>query len=115
MQLQLFEGLNGCVEAGGVKKLDGDGSPCHLPLHGDKEIKAPKAHVLTRYPTNVMASHPWPMVIYETRKRPQPSMPTIGVLNRRLVNLCLRVWPGWCAWRTQGFILVQEECPYIQF
>ena len=39
----------------------------------------------------------------------------VGVSNRRLVNLCLRVWPGWCARKTQGFILVWAECPYVQF
>jgi hypothetical protein len=39
----------------------------------------------------------------------------VGVPDRRLVNLCLRVWLGWCVRKTQGFILVQVECPYIQF
>ena len=38
----------------------------------------------------------------------------VSVLNHRLVNLYLRVWPGWCARRTQEFILVRAECPYIQ-
>ena len=38
----------------------------------------------------------------------------IGVSDHRLVNLYLRVWPGWCARMTQGFILVRVECPYVQ-
>ena len=39
----------------------------------------------------------------------------IDVSNHWLVNLYLRVWPGWCARRTQEFILVRAECPYVQF
>jgi hypothetical protein len=31
----------------------------------------------------------------ETRKRPLPGAPTVGVLNRQLINLYLRVWPRW--------------------
>ena len=27
----------------------------------------------------------------------------------------MRVWLGWCARRTQGFILDQAEHPYVQF
>jgi hypothetical protein len=30
------------------------------------------------------------------------------------VTLCLRVWPGWCARKTQRVILVRAECPYVQ-
>ena len=30
----------------------------------------------------------------------------VGVSDHRLVNLYLHVWPGWCARRIQGFILV---------
>jgi hypothetical protein len=44
---------------------------------------------------DAIASHPWPDVDDGTCKSPLPSAPTIGVLNRRLVNLYLRVWPGW--------------------
>ena len=36
-------------------------------------------------------------------------------LDHRRVNLYLRVWLGWCARRTQGFILVRAERPYVQF
>ena len=38
----------------------------------------------------------------------------VDVSDHQLVNLYLRVWPGWCARRTQGFILVRAECPYVQ-
>ena len=31
------------------------------------------------------------------------------------VNLYLCVSLGWCAWRTQGFILVRAEHAYVQF
>ena len=35
--------------------------------------------------------------------------------DHRRVNLYLRVWLGWCARRTQGFILVRAERPNVQF
>jgi hypothetical protein len=38
----------------------------------------------------------------------------VGVLNHRLINLYLRVWPGWGARRTQGIILVRAERPYVE-
>ena len=122
MQLQLFEGLNGCVEgldscveAYGAKKLDGGGSPCQLSLCGDEEIQALEAHVRARDPADAVASHMWTVVDNKTRKRPLPGAPTVGVSSRRLVNLYLRVLAGWCARSTQGFILVRAECPYVQF
>jgi hypothetical protein len=40
---------------------------------------------------------------------------SVGVSDRRLLILCLRVWLGWCAKKTQGSILVRAECPYVQF
>ena len=42
-------------------------------------------------------------------------MASVGVSDHRLVNLYLYVWLGWCARRTQGFILIWAECPYVQF
>jgi hypothetical protein len=39
---------------------------------------------------------------------------SVGVPNRRPVNLYCVFWPGWCAKRTQGCILVRAECPYVQ-
>jgi hypothetical protein len=39
---------------------------------------------------------------------------TVGISYRRLVNLCLRIWLGWCAKRTQGYIVVRVKCPYVQ-
>ena len=35
--------------------------------------------------------------------------------DHRRVNLYLRVWVGWCVRRTQRFILVRTERPYVQF
>ena len=42
-------------------------------------------------------------------------IPPVGVSSYRRVNLYLRVWLGWCAQKTQGFILVWAEHPYVQF
>jgi len=45
-----------------------------------------------------------------------PQLISVSVLSdHRRVNLYLRVWLGWCARRTQGFILVQAKHPYVQF
>jgi hypothetical protein len=38
----------------------------------------------------------------------------VDVSNHQRVNLYLRIWPRWCAKRTQGCILVRVECPYVQ-
>ena len=35
--------------------------------------------------------------------------------DHRRVNLYLRIWLGWCARRTQWFILARAERPYVQF
>ena len=42
-------------------------------------------------------------------------IPPVGVSSYRRVNLYLCVWLGWCARKTQGFILVRAEHPYVQF
>ena len=34
--------------------------------------------------------------------------------DHQRVILYLRVWLGWCVRRTQGFILVRAEHPYVQ-
>ena len=52
-----------------------------------------------------------------TRKVPLPGAPTVGVSNRRLVNLYLRVGLRWVSQegtKRQGFILVREGAPYVQ-
>jgi hypothetical protein len=54
-------------------------------------------HVRAWDPAHAVASHPWPNVDDETHKRPLPGAPTVGVLNRLLVNLYLCIWPRWCA------------------
>ena len=43
-----------------------------------------------------------------------PQLISVSVFSdHRRVNLYLRVWLGWCARRTQGFILVRTEHPYV--
>ena len=63
-----------------------------------------------------MASHPWPDVNDRTRKGPLPGAPTVSVSSKhQWINLC------YCASDPDGvlkdtrFILVQAECPYVQF
>ena len=97
-----------------MERLDGGGSLYQLSLCRDDEIQVPKVDVHARDPADAVTSHLRPDVDLETRKKPLPSAPTVGVSNHRLVNLYLRVWPGWCPRRTQGFILVRAECPYVQ-
>jgi hypothetical protein len=84
-------------------------------LHGDDEVQAPEPHERARGPSSGVVGHPQPGGIDRTRKRPLPGAPTVGVSDCRLVNLCLHVWLGWYPRKTQGFILIQAECPYVQF
>ena len=72
-------------------------------------------HVRARDPADAVVGHPKPGDDIEMRKRPLPGVSTVGVSSHQLVNLYLRVWFGWCARKTLGFILVWAECPYIQF
>ena len=81
VQLQLLKHLDDRVEAGGVERLDGDGSLRQLSLRCDDEVQVPETHVRARDPADAMTGHPKPEVDVETRKRPLPSMPTIGVLS----------------------------------
>jgi hypothetical protein len=60
-------------------------------LHGDNEVLALEKHEHARVPFFSMVDHLQPGGIDETHKRPLPGAPTVGVLDRRLVNLCLRV------------------------
>ena len=87
MQLQLLKHLGDHIKAGGVKRLDGDESLRQLSLHCDDEVQVPEAHVRARDLADVVTSHPRPRVDVETRKRPPPGVPTIGVSScHRLVN-----------------------------
>ena len=79
MQLQLLKRLGDRVEASGVERLDGDGSLDQPSFRRDNEVQVPKAHMRTRDPVDIVTGHPRPGVDVETRKRPIPSMPTIGV------------------------------------
>ena len=81
MQLQLLKRLGDRVEASGVERLDGDGSLDQPSFRRDDEVQVPKAHVRARDPADVVSSHPRPGVDVETRKRPLPGVPTVGVLS----------------------------------
>ena len=46
----------------------------------------------------------------------QSMLHSVGVSGHWLVNFVICASdPDGCAWRTLGFILVQTECPYVQF
>ena len=79
MQLQPLKRLGDRVEANGVERLDGGGSLRQLSLRHDDEVQAPEAHVRARNPADIATSHPKPGVDVETRKRPLPGAPTVGV------------------------------------
>ena len=81
VQLQLLKCLDDHIEASGVERLDGGGGLRQLFLHHDDEIYVPKAHVCTWDPADAMTSHPRPDVDVETRKKPLPGMPTVGVFG----------------------------------
>jgi hypothetical protein len=70
MQLQLLEGLDDCVEAGGAKRLDRGRGPCQLSLCGDEEIQALKVHARAQDPAYAVASHPQPAKDDERAKGP---------------------------------------------
>ena len=87
MQLQLLKCLDDRIEAGGVERLDDDGSPHQLSLRRDDEIQVPKAHVHAWDPANIVTSHLRPGLDVETCKRPLPDALTVGVSSyHRRVN-----------------------------
>jgi hypothetical protein len=98
-----------------VKGRDGNMNLLHPSLHSDDEVQASETYERAQGPSSGVVGHPQPGGINETRKRPLLGALTAGVSDRRLVNLCLRVWIGWCARKAQGFILVRAEHPYVQF
>ena len=81
VQLQLLKRLGDRVEASGVERLDGDGSLDQPSFRRDDEVQVPKAHMCARDPAVIVTSHLRPGVDVETRKRPLPGAPTIGVLS----------------------------------
>ena len=58
---------------------DNSGSHRQLFLHRDDEVQVPEAHVRAWDPIEVVTSHLRLGVDVETRKRPLPGAPTVGV------------------------------------
>jgi hypothetical protein len=48
---------------------------------------------------------------FQTHRKPSSRQHGCRCFEPPTSKFVLRVWPGWCAKRTQGFILVQVECP----
>jgi hypothetical protein len=89
--------------SGGASGSNQNANLLQPSLHGDNEVQAPEVHEHAWGPSSRVVGHPQPGEINEMCKRPLPGAPTVGVSDRRLVNLCLRVWLRWCARETQGF------------
>ena len=64
-----------------MERLDGGGSLRQLSLHRNDEVQVPKVHMRARDLADAMTSHPRPDVDVETRKKPLPGAPTIGVFG----------------------------------
>ena len=69
-----------------MERLDGGGSLRQLSLRCDDEVQVSEAHVRARDPADAVTGHPRPEVDVETRKKPLPDAPTIGVSSYQLVN-----------------------------
>jgi hypothetical protein len=80
-------------------------------LSGDNEVHASEAHEHAQGPSSGVVGHSQPSEINGMSKRPLHGAPTVGVSNSQLVNFYCASGLG----KTQGFILVWAECPYIQF
>ena len=64
-----------------MERLDDGGNLRHLSLCRNDEVQVPKALVRARDPANTVTSHPRPYVDVETRKKPLPGVPTVGVFE----------------------------------
>ena len=64
-----------------MEGLDGGGNLCQLSLHRKNEVLVPEAHVRAWDLADAVTSHPRPDVDVETRKKPLPSAPTVGVFG----------------------------------
>ena len=62
-----------------------------------------------------MVSHQWPSGVDVTRKESLPGAPLVGVSNSRLVNLYIARLTWMVCEEDTRIILVEAECPYIQF
>jgi hypothetical protein len=70
MRLQLLEGFDDGVKAGGARRPNRGQSPCQHSVRGDKEVQTPRTHVCARGPAHAVACHPRPNGSDETRKDP---------------------------------------------
>jgi hypothetical protein len=68
--LQLLEGLDGDIEAGGGQRLDGGGILRQSFLHCGEEVWTPQTRMYARGPAYPPASHPEPNENDETCKGP---------------------------------------------
>ena len=115
MQLQLLKHLGDRVEASGVERLDGGGNLRQLSLHRNDKILVPKAHVHARDPADAVTSHPKPNVDIETRKKPLPGAPTVGVFGPPTSKFVFVHLARMVCLEDIRFILVRTERPYVQF
>ena len=64
-----------------MERLDDGGNLCQLSLHRNDEVQVPEVHVPARDLADTVTSHPRPDVDVETRKKPLPGVPTVGVFE----------------------------------
>ena len=64
-----------------MERLDGGGNLRQLSICHNDEVHVPEEHVCARDLVDVVTSHPRPDVDVETRKKPLPGMPTVGVFG----------------------------------
>ena len=72
--------------------MDGGGNLHQLSLCRNDEVQVPEAHVRAQDPADAVTSHPKPDVDVETRKKPLPGAPTVGVFGpamSKFVFACL--------------------------
>ena len=64
-----------------MERLDGNGSLHQLSPCRDDEVLVPEAYMSTHDLADAMTSHLRPDVDVETRKKPLPGSPTVGVFG----------------------------------
>ena len=104
MQLQLLKRLGDRIDAGEVERLDGGGNLRQL---------SSEAHVRAQDPADAVTSHLRPDVDVETRKKPLPGMPTVGVFGPPMSKFVFACLARMVCLEDIRFILVRGECPYV--
>ena len=64
-----------------MERLDGGRNLRQLSLHHNDEVQVPKVHVHAQDPADAVTSHPRPNVDIDTRRKPLPGAPTVGVFE----------------------------------